>query len=72
MTGEDEGAGVFSRAPVSREGYTGAARVSESPAWGTLRSCVASLDRHRFFPTNCKGVDASHQLPFFLLPFSLL
>ena len=29
-------------------------------------TCVV---RHRFFPANCKGGDASHQLPFFLLPF---
>ena len=28
--------------------------------------------KHRFFPANCKGGDASHQLPFFLLPFYLL
>ena len=34
---------VGARAPVSREGYTGAARVTESPARGTLGYCVAGF-----------------------------
>ena len=42
---------VGTRAPVSREGYTGAARVTESPARGALGSCVAGFK----IPTGVTG-----------------
>ena len=72
---EPEGECVISSTPVAREGYTGAARESESPARGTLRSSEASLGKHRFFPARRKGGVASHHDPFlffeplFLPPF---
>ena len=63
---EAEGACVFARAPVSREGYTGVARVSESPAWNTLRSFVASFTtRGCVFNVSGGLTDPSQYPPFF-------
>ena len=69
---EPEGECVIFSTPVAREGYTGAARESESPARGTLRSSEASLGKHRFFPAKRKGGVASHHDPFlFFEPLAL-
>ena len=58
------------RAPVSREGYTGVARTSESPAWGTLRSFVAvftTLEGN----ARTERVNVQYFLPFLPLSFLL-
>ena len=53
------------RAPVSRRGYTGVARTSESPVEGTFRSFVA------FFDDGTERDNVQYFLPFFPLSFLL-
>ena len=51
------------RAPVSRRGYTGVARTSESPTRGTFRSFVAAFDG------GTERDNVQYFLPFFPLSF---
>ena len=62
---ETEGGGACDadRAPVSREGCTGVARTSESPARGTFRFFVAVFDG------GTERVNVQYFLPFFPLSF---
>ena len=51
------------RPPVSRRGYTGVARTSESPVEGTFRYFVA------FFEDSTERANVQYFLPFFPLSF---
>ena len=53
------------RPPVSRRGYTGVARTSESPVEGTFRYFVA------FFDDSTERANVQYFLPFFPLSFLL-